>query len=199
MNFSANRRTLLKTGLKAGLATALLPASIYSANAASNRYGIIGQPAPELEIADWIDPQGKSTSFNLADHKGKFIFMEFWQAWCPGCHSHGFPSLKKISDDLADNKHFTAIAIQTTFEGHYTNTFAKVRKIQKQYDLNIIMGHDAGDKKTDSHPKTMINYRSGGTPWAVLISPEGKVIYNDFSINPESAISVIKKETAKLG
>ena len=191
-NFSNTRRTFIAATTSA----MLLPKELL---AASNDYGIKGQLAPELEISEWIDAKGKPTSFKLADHKGKFVFMEFWQAWCPGCHSHGFPGLKKISDALNTSKHFTAIAIQTTFEGYSTNTADKMLEIQKKYDLDIVMGHDAGDKNSHGHPKTMVDYRSGGTPWAVLISPEGEVLFNDFSINPEAAIKFLEEEVGKMG
>ncbi len=188
------RRDLLK--VSAASATALLlPAPVF---AVKNNYGIVGRVAPELEISDWIDGDGKSTSFKLSEHKGKFVFMEFWQSWCPGCHAHGFPTLKKISDAFKDNEYFTAIAIQTTFEGHSVNTSDKMREIQKRYDLNIVFGHDAGDPKSHGHPKTMMDYRSGGTPWAVLISPEGKVLFNDFHINAEGAIKLLAEEIKKL-
>ena len=187
--FSAPRRTFLLASASARL----LP---FASHGASRNYGIIGQSAPELDVSQWIDANGKPSSFKLADHKNKFIFMEFWQSWCPGCHKHGFPGLKKISDAFKDNEHFVAVAIQTTFEGFSTNTADKMQEIQQQYKLNITMGHDAGDE--ENHPKTMRDYRSGGTPWAVLISPEGKVIYNDFSVDPESAIKYIKREIGKM-
>ncbi len=190
-----NRRNVLKAGAASATAM-LLPATSF---AAKHNYGIVGRVAPELEISDWIDGDGKSTSFKLAEHRGKFVFMEFWQSWCPGCHAHGFPTLKKITDAFKDNKHFTAIAIQTTFEGHTVNTSDKMREIQKRYDLDIIFGHDAGDPKSHGHPKTMVDYRSGGTPWAVLISPEGKVLFNDFQINADGAIQLLGEEIKKMG
>lgn len=189
------RRNLLKSGA-ASAAALLLPASAY---AAKYNYGIAGRVAPELKISDWIDGEGKPTSFKLADHKGKYVFIEFWQSWCPGCHSHGFPTLKKISDAFKDSKHFTAVAIQTTFEGHSVNTAKKMRKMQKRYDLDIVFGHDAGDPKVaNGHPKIMIDYRSGGTPWAVLISPEGKVLFNDFQINARGAIKLLREEIKNM-
>ncbi len=190
-NISKGRRAFLKISLSA----VFLPKDTFGL---ATQYGIEGQIAPELQISQWIDANGNPTMFKLADHKGKFIFLEFWQSWCPGCHSHGFPSLKKISDAFNNNPHFTAAAIQTTFEGFSTNTANKMREIQQQYNLNIVMGHDAGNPEKQRHPKTMIDYRSGGTPWAVLISPTGKVIYNGFSINPESAITFLKKEIKKV-
>ncbi len=179
--------------LLAGTAALLLPKTSQST---SNSYGIAGQQAPELKVGQWIDGSGKPTIFKLAEHKGKFVFMEFWQAWCPGCHSHGFPSLKKISDEFKDSRHFVSIAIQTTFEGFSINNAQQMRAIQMRYDLDMIFGHDEGSE--EKPPYTMRSYRSGGTPWAVLISPDGKVLYNDFSISPDSAIAFLKKAIAKL-
>ena len=187
--FSSKRRSFLLAGASA----LLLPTT---AQAVARDYGILGQTAPELDVSKWIDANGKASHFKLADHKNKFVFMEFWQSWCPGCHKHGFPGIKKISDAFGGSEHFTAVAIQTTFEGFGINTADKMREIQQQYDLNILMGHDAGSE--GMIPKTMRDYRSGGTPWAVLISPEGKVIYNDFSVSPKSVIRYIKTEIAKL-
>jgi thiol-disulfide isomerase/thioredoxin len=189
--FSQKRRTFITSSASA----ILLPSAVF---ATADDYGIRGKLAPELEISQWIDGDGKATRFKLAEHKGKFVFMEFWQFWCPGCHSHGFPGLKKISDALKHSKHFTAVAIQTAFEGYSSNTADKMRQIQKQYDLNLVMGHDAGDTESHGQPKTMIDYRSGGTPWAILISPEGKVLFNDFQINPEGAIALLKGKIGKM-
>jgi len=172
--------------LIAGAAVLAAPTLV---TASSNGYGIVGQKAPELKVRQWIDGQGKPSSFNLATHKGKFVFMEFWQAWCPGCHSHGFPTLKKLTDEFKDNKYFVPVAIQTAFEGYSVNTANQMRVMQKRYDLNIPMGHDAG--KEGTHPYTMRTYRSGGTPWAVLISPEGEVLYNDFGINYDGAVTFL--------
>lgn len=195
-NFSINRRKLIK----ASAASLLLPTTIVeAANKKKHNYGILGQVAPELEVPTWVDGKGRPSSFKLADHKGKFVFMEFWQFWCPGCHSHGFPSLKKLSDAFKDNPHFTALSIQTVFEGSWINTENKMDSIQKKYELfDIVMGHESGADQENGHPTTMINYRSGGTPWAVLIGPNGKVIFNDFSFNVENMIAYLKKEITKM-
>ncbi len=183
-----SRRTLIKSSLWSlgmfGLSGAL------KTNAASSRYGITGRIAPELKVNYWIDKDGDPDNFILADHEGKWVFLKCFQSWCPGCHAHGFPALKKISDALADNPKVACAGIQTVFEGHYTNTVDKVREIQLQYDLQIPMGHDPGvDGK---HPSTMADYRTGGTPWMILISPNREVVYNDFSINADKAIEFLK-------
>lgn len=185
-----SRRELLTTGITGGAALLLAPRGI----AAVSRYGIKGRRAPELEVGYWIDADGAETSFRLAEHDGKWIFLKCFQSWCPGCHSHGFPALKIISDALAGNPGVAIAAIQTVFEGHYTNTVDKLREIQLQYGLRLPMGHDPGAGR--GHPKTMIDYRTGGTPWMILIDPERRVVYNDYGIDPRRAVEFLHRQTA---
>lgn len=127
--FSASRRALL-----AGSASAfLLPGLLH---AASSLYGISGQMAPELEVPVWIDDEGNAGAFQLSEQRGKFVFLELWQTWCPGCHSHGFPTLQKIVAEFYNNPYFVPVGIQTTFEGNSVNTVDKLGTMQKRYDLH---------------------------------------------------------------
>jgi len=187
-----NRRKFLHSSLLGFGAMALSSPTI--SNASSSRYGIVGQPAPALEIDYWIDKDGNSTSFKLSDHKDKWVFLKCFQSWCPGCHSHGLPALKKISDALKDNPKVVFAGIQTVFEGFTTNTVYKVRETQLQYDLQIPMGHDPGSPGIS--PSTMINYRTGGTPWMILINPQHHVVYNEFNINADKTIEFLTSQTA---
>ncbi len=159
-------------------------------------YGILGRTAPELEVEHWIDADGQPTTFNLSTHEGKWVFLKCWQSWCPGCHSHGFPALKKIYDAFAGNPGIAIAGIQTVFEGFKVNTVDKLRDIQLQYALQIPMGHDAGDANGDRHSSTMRNYRAGGTPWMILIDPDRIVVYNGFSIDAGKAIEFLSKQSA---
>ncbi len=191
---------IVMTTRRGFLQYALLAAGAYGLGgprlgaAASSEYGIVGRNAPEIELDYWIDADGKPTSFRLADHPDKWIFLKCFQSWCPGCHSHGLPAVKRISDALADNPRVAFAGIQTVFEGFGVNTVDKVREIQLQYDLRIPMGHDPGDH--DRPPQTMLKYRTGGTPWMILITPQRQVVYNDFSINADKAIEFLQSETA---
>lgn len=195
--FSSKRRKIIK----ASAASLIFPTAAFATGESrqQHRYGILGQKAPELQVKTWIDGKGKPTSFKLADHKGKFVYMKCWQYWCPGCHSHGFPSLVKIKDAFKDNPHFTALSIQTVFEGGFINTKSKMDNIQDRYGLHdIVMGHETGKGNPHDRPSTMVNYRTGGTPWGIMIDPNGNVIFNDFSINADAAIEYLKKEMDKL-
>jgi len=194
--FSVSRRKIIK----ATAASLLLPsAAIAADNKKKHNFGILGRQAPELEVPFWIDGKGNATNFTLAEQQGKFVFMELWQYWCPGCHAHGLPDLKRISDEFKDNPHVTAVSIQTVFEGGWINTKSKLDNIQDKYELHdIVMGHETGKDQKNGLPTTMHNYRSGGTPWAVIIAPDGRVIFNDFQVNVEGVIKYFDTETAKL-
>ena len=101
--------------------------------------------------------------------------------------------MKQISDALKDNPKVVFAGIQTVFEGHYTNTVDKVREIQLRYDLQMPMGHDPGLE--GGHPQTMRDYRTGGTPWMILINPERQVVYNDYGIDADKAIAFLTSQT----
>ncbi len=159
-----------------------------------NKYGIEGYQAPELNVPIWIDGNGNEMKdpVKLADHEGKFRVIYCFQAWCPGCHSIGLPSLQKMVEALKGNDKVEFLAIQTVFEGAKANTFERVKEIQKQYDLKIPFGHDVGDENTRNISSTMYNYRTGGTPWFILIDQEGSVVFNDFHLNADKAIEYLK-------
>ena len=148
--------------------------------------------APEFNINQWIDANGNKTNpIHLSDFKGKFKVLYCFQSWCPGCHSKGLPDLKKMVDGLEDNKNIVFLAIQTVFEGHDDNTFEKMVETQKQYELKIPFGHDAGDDGK-SRSQIMTNYKTGGTPWFIMIDKHDNVVFSDFHLNPVAAIEFLK-------
>ena len=152
--------------------------------------GIVGQQAPKWETSKWIGlPTGK-TSFDISDVKGKVTYLYFFQSWCPGCHQRGFPTLKALEEKFRDKKDVQFVAIQTTFEGHRTNTPDKLEVMSKRYNLKIPFGQSKGNSGT---PKIMREYRTGGTPWVIVIDKQGKVVYNDFHIDRDAAAGAIEK------
>ena len=52
--------------------------------------------------------------------------------------------------------------------------------------------HAAGNQEDHIPPEIMIKYRSGGTPWTVIIAPEGEVVFNDFHLEADSAAALIE-------
>lgn len=82
--------------------------------------------------------------------------------------------------------------MQTVFEGYAYNTPDKLRYNQVKHALKIPMAHTAGKSEPGGIPEIMRTYRSGGTPWTVIISPDGRVIYNHFHIKVPEAVALIE-------
>jgi hypothetical protein len=105
----------------------------------------------------------------------------------------GFPTLKKLTEAFKGNGQVMFWAVQTVFEGYNINSRAKLRKNQLKYDVNIPMAHAPGNQQTHNVPQIMRDYRSGGTPWTVIIDQNGTVIYNHFHIEAEQAVVLIEQ------
>lgn len=95
-------------------------------------------------------------------------------------------------DAFASDPRVVNVAVQTVFEGGWTNTREKVRATQLRYKLPIVMGHAGGEGKPDGQPDIMRAYRSGGTPWHVLVSPAGIVELDGFFIDADVVIADIR-------
>jgi hypothetical protein len=87
--------------------------------------------------------------------------------------------------------------VQTVFEGFGVNSEDKLRKNQLKHGLKIPMAHAAGNPQSHSVPEIMRKYRSGGTPWVVIIDPNGRVVFNDFHIDANPAAELIKVMLSK--
>lgn len=195
MKSSSRRRFLAGSSLLLG--SAMVPAAAESqGNSMRAVRGIEGEMAPELDLDFWIDGDGNPSNFSVTDSRGKWVFLKCFQSWCPGCHKTGFPSLKAFADEFHGHPDVAIAGIQTVFEGYGTNTIDEVRKLQVKYELPVVMGHDQGNPNTFELPSTMKNYRTGGTPWMILISPDGRVVFNDFQVNPDLLIEYVKKHVA---
>ena len=158
----------------------------------NEQLGIAGQTAPEFRFEDWLD--NVDGNLLIADIDEPVIYLYNFQSWCQGCHSHGFPTLNAVRSALgaagfADQVKF--IAIQTVFEGHETNTADAARESLGRHGLgDLALGHDSG------HPPTiMVDYRTGGTPWTVLIGPrpDRTVLFNGFQLDADRAVAFIEK------
>ena len=187
------RRTALG-GLAGLAASALLPGV-----ARSQERGIVGTQAPELEINNWSGANGEPARFSIAASRGKWTFLKCFQYWCPGCHSSGFPTLVAVQDAFGANGDVAIAAIQTVFEGHSTNREDRIPEIRERYDLEIPIGHDAGDPDGEGiarWPSTMRSYRTGGTPWLVLIDPAGRVVFDGFHLDSSKLIDFLAEQIA---
>jgi thiol-disulfide isomerase/thioredoxin len=154
---------------------------------------VVGLAAPPLENIRWIDEDGEERSpLALAELGQGFKILYFFQDWCAGCHAHGFPTFVTLAEELRD-KGVGLAAIQTVFEGSEVNTFDRLRENQRRYGLRVPFGHAVADSASaDAVPAIMEAYRSGGTPWFVVIAPDGRVMYNGFRLDAESLVQTLR-------
>ena len=155
--------------------------------------GVLNQTAPAWGVTQWLNlPQAK-TSLHLVDFKGKVIYLYAFQSWCPGCHSQGFPTLKEVIARYGNDTNVAIVAIQTAFEGFHANGFEQAKQIVKRYDLKIPVCHSGSEQEPSL---LMRRYRTGGTPWTIIIDRAGVVRFNDFHTSAEAAgrlIEALKK------
>ncbi len=151
-----------------------------------------GPLAPALSAQAWRSATGAPVDrLTLADLPGRFKLLYFFQSWCPGCHSHGFPTLATIkahfeAEGRGDQVAF--VAVQTVFEGFAENTEAAATESLERHGLtDLPLGHDAG-----SPPTIMADYRTGGTPWTLIIGPDRTVLADGFQVNSANAIDFIE-------
>jgi hypothetical protein len=44
----------------------------------------------------------------------------------------------------------------------------------------------------------MQDYRSAGTPWFIVIDPEGEVVYNNFHLDAGRFVAALERQTTSL-
>lgn len=154
--------------------------------------GIVGSPSPPLENVQWIDENGEQRDpLSLEELGTGFKILYFFQDWCAGCHTHGFPTLVTLADNLG-NKGVGFAAVQTVFEGSDVNTFDRLRENQSRYGLSIPFGHAApGKGQGETVPAIMEAFHTGGTPWFVVIAPDGRVVYDGFRLEADALVHAL--------
>ncbi|BBB08697.1 peroxiredoxin family protein [Sphingopyxis sp. EG6] len=146
--------------------------------------GIAGLSAPSLDDIRWIDADGSERApLALSELGAGFKLLFFFQHWCRGCHAHGFPTLVALTRSLARSPVGFA-AVQTVFERADENGFERLRENQVKYELNIPFGHAAATPGKHV-PAVMEAYRTGGTPWFVVIAPDGAVVHDGFELHAD--------------
>ena len=80
------------------------------------------------------------------------------------------------------------LTVQTVFEGYAANSFERGKKVLEKFKLDIPMGQDGAPGVRSG---IMRDYRTRGTPWTIIIGPDGIIRYSTFHITPEKAIELI--------
>jgi hypothetical protein len=159
--------------------------------------GIAGQIAPEWRVDQWFGLSDGRRELHLTDITAPVVYLYCFQSWCPGCHSHGFPTMKAVRARV-DSDRVAFVAVQTVFEGHEVNTAERAVASVAQHGLDgIPVGHDVDP--LGGTPSMMQRYRTGGTPWTIIIGPERRVCFDGFQIEEVSAVGIIGQLLSQPG
>ncbi len=160
--------------------------------------GILDRLAPALEVRQWVDASGQPLdSFDWTQIKGRYKLIFCFQHACPGCHVRGFPTLAKMIERFRGSDLIGFAAVQTVFEDFEANSYDNMLADQRRYALPIVFGHDAGDGGPGSSSTLMQRFRNGGTPWFILIDPNGVVVFNSFHLDVDWLARMLEKAAAQ--
>ncbi len=127
--------------------------------------GNLGDPAPALEIAEWV----KGGPVDLASGKGKKIFVvEFWATWCPPCRT-SIPHLTELQKKYK--------AKDVVFIGVSDEKASVVKPfVEKQGDkMDYVV---AADKDRKTFAAYMKAYGMNGIPHAFVVDKEGRIVWH---------------------
>ncbi len=140
--------------------------------------GVVGQRAPTWHDVTWHGAGARGR--DVAEYRGKVLVLYAFQSWCPGCHSRGFPTLAALEKRYAAHDDVAFVAVQTTFEGFAANSPERGLDVVESFELAIPVGQSGAEGKRSAF---MRDYRTGGTPWTILIDKTGVVRFNDFFLD----------------
>lgn len=106
------------------------------------------------------DPEGYV--IELADKKGKVVFMNFWATWCPPCIAE-MPSINKLYSELKDNDKIEFMMVDVD------NNRSKSEKFMEKRNFELPVYTPAG-----SIPSS---YMSGAIPTTLVLNKYGQVVF----------------------
>lgn len=102
-----------------------------------------------------------AAAFNLADYKGKVVYLDFWASWCGPCR-FSFPYMENLDRIYGGHGDFVVIA------DDLDTSRASASAFLKSVDVNFPIIYD---------PKGVLatRFNVGAMPTTVLIGRDGKV------------------------
>ena len=156
----------------------------------SAQEGTIGGPAPSWVVNRWINlPEGKQT-LDVSDFKGKVLHLFFFQVSCSCSQSHGFPTLKALTEHYAGDAAVAFVAVQTVFRDFDVNTPEKLSEVAERHQLKIPIGHEGGQGRP---PQMLIRHKARGTSWEIIIDREGTIRHSAHRTPKDQLVAMIER------
>lgn len=146
-----------------------MAAVVILAGAAGVRADVeIGKPAPAFSL-----PGSDGKTYSLADHKGTYVVLEWYNKDCPFIQKHYEPGhMQKIQDQYVKKGvvWFEIASSASGREGYYN-----AEELQK---IRAKVGSKATATLLDPDGTVGQAYKAKTTPHMFIIDPNGNVIYN---------------------
>jgi peroxiredoxin len=125
-----------------------------------------GDDAPEIKAEGWCNSEGVS----LKGLREKIVVLEFWATWCGPCKEN-IPHMNEMHDKYKD-KNVVVVGITDEKKD-------KVEKFVQKMGMNYVVaaGCRAG-----------ADYEVTGIPHAVVIGPDGKIVYMGYPDDDMEAV-----------
>ena len=158
-----------------------------------NMLGLAGQPAPPLNITQYLGV----TPSSLAQLKGSPVFLFFWAHWCPDCKAEG-PILTQLRSEYGP-KGLKVIA-PTKLYGYAAGGEDATPQAELSYIGKVWQQYYSGlqDVPVPTSKTNFNTYGASTTPTLVLIDRTGKVVmYHPGAMSYEDLKSAIEKTLAE--
>ncbi len=114
-------------------------------------------PAPDFAIQSYRD----GSTFRLSEQRGKFVVVNFWGSWCPGCRDEA-PELQEVWERYRDDG-VIVVGIG------YNDVESAARGFLAEYGITFPTGNDTGLRTTAAYGVT-------GAPETYIVGPNGDVV-----------------------
>jgi thiol-disulfide isomerase/thioredoxin len=141
----------------------------YQVRDRATQVALLGQAAPEIEVADWV--LGQPTT--LAEQRGRVVMLEFWARWCRPCLAT-FPMLRDLHGRY--HEHGLTILALTRYGPGQTDD-AAAQRVGERTAIRQTIADRGLDIAIGIAPDGRLQQRYGaiGMPTVVLVDRTGTV------------------------
>ncbi|MDJ0879718.1 MAG: TlpA disulfide reductase family protein [Halieaceae bacterium] len=141
---------------------------------------------------DWVVSAWLNTPEALGPQSfpGRIVVLEAFQMLCPGCVSHGLPTLQRVRDSFKPED-VAVVGLHTVFEHHAIQGQREaLEAFIHEYRLDFPIGIDR-QRQGQRLPETMAAYELRGTPSFVIFDREGRHRHQHFGIGSDLALGAL--------
>lgn len=121
------------------------------------------QPAPASALPSFRMRNGRGEIVDLAQFKGKKVFVNLWATWCPPCRAE-IPSIESLGAKADRNKvEFVMLSLDDNFE--------KAKTYAANNNMRLPVYYPASDL-----PQLFV---TDGIPMTIIFNENGEILFNE--------------------